>query len=170
MHTDITSYTYPRYSADGIEDTVQLNVHNETVEKKQSLHKDYVTRSNNNKDLAVTYQKQRLLACLESKHTNIDNNDEIYFNLDGSDDEERDILQQLDPLYQSQYDICKEQDELSKRFSQLKLTKSNEMQLDLFHLLKASNAPLVMFDRITKWVQRHEGTIISNGLIDLSNQ
>ena len=127
INTNVTSYTYPRYSADGIEDTVQLNLHDKTIEKEQSLHKDYMTRSNNSKDLTATYQKQRLLACLESHGTNIDNNDEIYSSCDDSDSDEGNIFQQLDPLLQSQYDIREEQDELGKRFSQLKLTKSNEM-------------------------------------------
>ena len=44
------------------------------------------------------------------------------------------------------------------------------MQLDLFHLLKASNAPLVLFDRITHWLRRHEGTIQSIGITGLSNR
>ena len=43
------------------------------------------------------------------------------------------------------------------------------MQLNLFHL-KASNAPPILYDCITKWVRRHEGTILSNGLTGLSNQ
>ena len=44
------------------------------------------------------------------------------------------------------------------------------MQLDLFHLLKASNAPLILFDRIMHWLRRHEGTIQSIGLTGLSHR
>jgi len=170
VHKNITSYTYPRYSADGVQDTVQLNLHDETVEKQQYLHKGYMTQSKNNNDLTTTFQIKRLLARLPSNDTNIDNNDENTLNCDDSDSEEEDIMQQLNPVLQSHNDIRADQEELSKRFSQLKLTKNNEMQLDLFHLLKASNAPLILFDRITNWVQRHEGTIISNGLLGLSNR
>ena len=93
---------------------------------------------NTSNDLTATYQLKRLLACLESNDTNIDNNDEVSLNCDDSDSEEGDILQQLNPVLQPQNDIRADQEELSKRFSQLKLTKNNEMQLDLFHLLKAS--------------------------------
>jgi len=39
------------------------------------------------------------------------------------------------------------------------LASSERMQIDLFHMLKASNAPLNMFDRIINWLQRHEGII-----------
>ena len=58
-------------------------------------------------------------------------------------------MQQLNPVLQPHNDIRADQEELSKRFSQLKLTNNDELQLDLFHLLKASNAPLILFDRIT---------------------
>ena len=109
--------------------------------------------------MTTTYQIKRLLACLESNDTSIDNNDENTLICNDSDSEEEDIIEQLTPVLQSQNDIRADQEELSKRFSQLKLTKNNEMQLDLFHLLKASNAPLILFDRITNWQRRHEGTI-----------
>ena len=69
IHQNITSHTYPRYSADGIEDTVQLNLHDETVEKQQYLHKDYMTQSKNSNDLTATYQPKRLLAYLENNDT-----------------------------------------------------------------------------------------------------
>ena len=36
---NISSYTYPRYSADGIIDEVQLNLHDDTVAKQQYLKK-----------------------------------------------------------------------------------------------------------------------------------
>ena len=42
------------------------------------------------------------------------------------------------------------------------------MQIDLFCLLKASHAPLVLFDRIISWVKRLEGNIAANGITGLS--
>ena len=57
------------------------------------------------------------------------------------------------------FDICVEQKALEKIFSSMTLTSSQKMQIDLFHMLKASNAPLSMFDRIINWVQRHQSTI-----------
>ena len=35
----------------------------------------------------------------------------------------------------------------------------DEFQLDLFHTLKASNAPLVLYDRIIALIKSHESTI-----------
>ena len=171
LNKNITSYTYPRYSADGIEDTVQLNLYDDTVDKQQCIQNEYKTQSKNTyNDLTATYQIKRLLACLEGNATNVDNNSETSMNFDVSDSEEEEITEQVNPDFQSQTDIRGDQEELNKRFSQLNLTRTNEMQLDLFHLLKASNAPLILFDRITNWVRRHEGTIISNGLNGLSNR
>ena len=105
VHRNITSYTYPRYSADGIEDTVQLNLHDETVEKQQYLHKDYMTQSKNSNDLTATYKIKRHLACLESNDTNIDNNDENSLICYDSDSEEGDIMQQLNPVLPSRNDM-----------------------------------------------------------------
>ena len=60
-------------------------------------------------------------------------------------------------------DITKEQNDMVKRFSNMKFTQSDEASLDLFHIMKSSNVPLVMFDRIIRWLKRHEGTITSIG-------
>ena len=46
------------------------------------------------------------------------------------------------------HDIRQEQDELINRFDKLTLNETDEMSIDLFHILKVSNAPMVMFDRI----------------------
>ena len=53
------------------------------------------------------------------------------------------------------YDIRDNQKILSKRFSELTFNPIDEMTLDLYHLLKASNVPLILFDRIIDWVKRH---------------
>ena len=47
-------------------------------------------------------------------------------------------------------DIRKEQNDMVKRFSYMKFTESDEASLDLFHIMKSSNVPLVMFDRIIR--------------------
>ena len=60
-------------------------------------------------------------------------------------------------------DITKEQTDMTKRFSSMKFTHSDEASMDLFHIMKSSNVPLVMFDRIIRWLKRHEGTIASIG-------
>ena len=95
--------------------------------------------------------------------------EELSLNNTNSDSDESTQLQEVGTVNHSHNDIHEEQDELSKQFSKIKVTRNNEMQLDLFHLLKASNAPLVLFDRIMHWLRRHEGTIKSIGLTGLSN-
>ena len=67
-------------------------------------------------------------------------------------------------------DLRSQQDLLTKRFSGLSLLKSEEMEIDLFHLLKASNAPLILFDRIIDWVRRHETTLTQNGSTSLTKR
>ena len=50
-------------------------------------------------------------------------------------------------------DITEQQESMNKRFSKITYTHSEEACMDLFHLLKTSNVPLVMFDRIIRWVK-----------------
>ena len=45
-------------------------------------------------------------------------------------------------------DIRSKQDQLMNKFSQLTRNESVEMSIDLFYLLKASNVPMTLFDRI----------------------
>ena len=49
------------------------------------------------------------------------------------------------------------------RNSQMTFTHGEEVCVDLFHLLKTSNVPLVMFDRIIRWLKRHESSISDHG-------
>ena len=60
-------------------------------------------------------------------------------------------------------DITREQNDMVKMFSSMEFTHSDEASMDLFHIMKSSNVPLVMFDRIIRWLKRHEGTIASIG-------
>ena len=42
-------------------------------------------------------------------------------------------------------------------------THSDETSMDLFHIMKSSNVPLGMFERVIGWLKRHEGMISSIG-------
>ena len=48
------------------------------------------------------------------------------------------------------YDLTEIQLDMKKRYSHMSFTHSEEASLDLFLLLKKSNVPIVMFDRIVK--------------------
>ena len=166
---NISSYTYQRYSADGIEDEVQLNLYDEIVDKQQYIKAISSVNSKSMNNLMATYQLKRLLACMDNTNIHSDITDELSLNTTDSDSDDSTQLLEVGTLNQNINDIREEQDELSIRFSKINVTRNNEMQLDLFHLLKASNAPLILFDRIIHWLRRHEGPIQSIVLTGLSN-
>ena len=167
---NISSYTYPRYLANGVENDVQIHLHDETIDKQQYIKAVNLVNAKSMDDLTATYHLKRLLACMDNTNIDCDINEEMSVDHNVSDSEESTQLEELGTMNASQNDLRLEQEKLNKRFSKINITKSNEMQLDLFHILKASNAPLVMFDRINHWLRRHEGTIQSIGLAGLSNR
>lgn len=57
-------------------------------------------------------------------------------------------------------DIRSQQDLLTKPFSELLLSKSEEMEIHIFHLLKYD--PLDLFGRIIDWARRYESTLTLN--------
>ena len=71
----------------------------------------------------------------------------------------------IEKLNRESVDIRSKQVTLNKHFVSISLIEIDEMEIDLFHLLKASNAPLILFDRIIAWIKRHEGNLIK---IDLA--
>ena len=64
-------------------------------------------------------------------------------------------------------DIREEQKALLTHFSKLSFYKSDEIMIDLFHILKASNAPLILFDRIIEWAKVHEQNFKDTGTLGL---
>ena len=56
-------------------------------------------------------------------------------------------------------DVTDQQEKMSKRYSRITFTHSDTACMDLFHTMKISNVPLVMFDRIIRRLQRHEGIL-----------
>ena len=52
---------------------------------------------------------------------------------------------------------------LNKRSTSISDSETDKMEINLFHLLKASNEPLILFNRIIDWIQVHEGNLIQNG-------
>ena len=57
------------------------------------------------------------------------------------------------------YDIRELQEAITTRVSNISISSSDEMKIDLFQILKASNDSLILFDRIISWIRNHEGTI-----------
>ena len=71
-------------------------------------------------------------------------------------------------LPSQEFDITNEQDLLQKHFTSLTFTPHEHILMDLFHILKASNTPLVVFDRIINWIKKHDHEIKSIDATNLS--
>ena len=52
---NISSYRYQRYSADGIQDEVQLNIHDDTIDKEGYIQAISLKNSKIMNDLTATY-------------------------------------------------------------------------------------------------------------------
>ena len=85
LNNNISSYTYSHFSADGIEDEVQLNLHDDAVDKQHELHRLNSDHSMKGNDLTATYQLKRLLACIDSTNIRSDGNEEVPLNCNDSD-------------------------------------------------------------------------------------
>ena len=53
------------------------------------------------------------------------------------------------------FDVRDLQKKMVEKHNQLKLSKYDLMCLDLFHVLRASNAPMSLYDRIISWTKEH---------------
>ena len=62
----------------------------------------------------------------------------------------------IEKLNRESVDIRSKQVTLNKHFASIYVTETDGMEINLFNLLKASNAPLILFDRIIYWVKRHK--------------
>ena len=67
-----------------------------------------------------------------------------------------------------EFDITNEQDLLQKHFTSLTFTPHEHILMDLYHILKASNTPLIVFDRIITWLKKHDHEIKSIDATNLS--
>ena len=66
--------------------------------------------------------------------------------------------------------VMDHQEKMSKMFSIITFIHSDEECMGLFHIMKTSYVPLVIFDRIIRWLKRHEGNIVSHGTSGLLSQ
>ena len=57
------------------------------------------------------------------------------------------------------YDIISLQETITKHFSNTAISVPDEMEIDLFQILKASNALLIFFYKCINWVRKNEGNI-----------
>ena len=179
----ISSYKFNRYSASGSLDNVQLNLTDDTISNIYSAkHCDVQSGTKASIRNTSSYMNHaRSMACVNENtfpsHFDIASNnynivDEIEIGGDNDKISVNDFGETIEVTDKNHQllkatDMRTQQDDLLKRFKQLTMNESDEISIDLFHLLKALNSPLIMFDRIIRWVKRHKGHLISNDSTDL---
>ena len=166
-----TSYSCSRFSANGIEDSLQINYKDETADRRQvfldntlngqkslslfeksELEKDYRTA-------ALMHGDEFWGNCDLRQHASSESMDSSNIGTEIDDDS----ISSNTNSDNNKYDIRGTQDYLAKRMSNLSVNCLDEFQLDLFHILKASNAPLILYDRIITLMKNHENTIKKHG-------
>ena len=107
----------------------------------ESIPFDHCLQHNNNNGSASDDTK--------SNEDNGDNANIILDNITIYNDDNTETL----PINKGVVDITKEQNDMARRFSSMKFTHSDEASMDLSYIMKSSNVPLVMFDRIIRWLK-----------------
>ena len=177
-----TSYQYKKISAMGNEDTVQLNLTNNTFSNLDyHTQLDCLNKMKNTATEPSGYMHTGRIISSITNETLPLNQDFQYKHqietsiqpeVDSRESAVDDINQENDLAYNdinvpqstsSIVDITEEQKQMRKRFDQIEFTHSDEACIDLFHMMKISNITLVMFDRIIRWMKRHEGHIVTCG-------
>ena len=175
-NNDTSSFIIPRYSTDGHTDNVQLNVRDSTMKQREKLINSAHDNENQTSiDLFMSRQRARAgfdnsksssLIIENSYDKSQEINDDIGSNVEENIDGQ--ILTDSDNInLMETNDIRLQQEQLTKRFNQMTMSKLDVMEIDLYHLLKSSNAPLILFDRIINWLQRHDSTIKQYSSFDL---
>ena len=177
-----TSYQYNRISASGITDTVQLNLTDNTLSNMDyQTQLDCLSKMKNNATVSSGYMRTgRIISSYTNETLPINQNFQYNHHTDTpiptelEDNEIFDVNveQDDDIMYYDTHvdkmtlgimDIREEQQQMSKRFSSITFTHTDEACMDLFHIMKTSNLPLVIFDRIIRWLKRHEANIATHG-------
>ena len=172
---NMTSYEFQHVSFSGITNNVQLNLTDKTLSNKSYVKQVEILNDTKDKTVhlssymntgrivsAITHESIPFDTCLQNENT------------DNMEDTTEDIILDDIEIYNDDsnngfntndgvVDITREQNDMMKRFQGMKFTHSDEASMDLFHIMKSSNVPLVMFDRIIRWLKRHEGMISSIG-------
>ena len=154
-----STYQYNRYSTNGELDQVLLNLEDDTLHKRNEIMESKNQMLSDNINTSYTTYIQQAGAQLKQGDNNTMSEPDVLLTLDHEADK---LSKQLERM-----DIRSKQERLRKRFKNLTFSHSEAMCMDLFHMLQASNSPLVMFDRIIEWVRRHEATIKRAGMTSL---
>ena len=189
LSTNQISYQYKRISAMGNVDTVQLNLTDKTLSNLDyQTQLDCLNKMKNTATESSGYlHTGRIISSITNETLPLkqeyqyNHQDETYIQteLDSSELEADNPTQDNNLIYsginiaqptRGIIDITEEQNQMRRRFDEIKFTHTDEACIDLFHIMKTSNVPLVMFDRIIRWLKRHEGNIATYGTSGLLNR
>jgi hypothetical protein len=152
---NIHRYSQIHHDMDSSEFCV-LNENNSTVLPGTST----ISHNNDNDNIDVNNQNE--LPMMINADMNIVNNNRTRNNLHDNENANGHVNQCID--------VINQQNDINKRFNQLTLNPTDKMLIDLFHMHRASNAPMILFDRTIEWIKRHEHTINKNGSMLLKNR
>ena len=177
------SYEFNNVAFSGMQNKIQLNLTDKTLSNMSYQKQINVLNQKKDKasDLSTYMSTGRIISSftnefipfdhcvhqhtdmvdledLDSPIERIENEDTVIDNIPTYNIIDPDMV----PINVGIIDITAKQKTMMKRFKKMKFTHSDEASIDLFHILKSSNVPLVMFDRIIRWLKRHEG-MLSNG-------
>ena len=68
----------------------------------------------------------------------------------------------LEQNLQPSLDMRNTQEKMLQKHEQVRLSDVDIMCVDLFHMMRASNAPLILYDRIIAWIKNHSSTLLTN--------
>ena len=166
-----TSYQYKRVAASGIVDTIQLNVNDNTSSDMDfQTQLDCLTEMKDSAtEPSVYINKSRMMSSISNETLPLDHSFQHNHNVTTNTEMTQFWNDEL-VSHNGCIDVTDQQKKMSQRYSRLTFTHSDTACMDLFHIMKTSNVPLVMFDRIIRWLKRHEGNIASHGTSGFLNR
>ena len=176
-----TSYQYKTYSSTGIENNVNLNLTDTTLGNKKfatQLFELNLMKEGTKQDFEFM-KISRIISSITNENSpflpNVNTDEYHSTNLNDINNADNGIQNAVledtrDVEVQNSNDLRQQQNEIMRRNDNITFTQDEVIGLDLFHLLKASNVPLVMFDRIINWMKKHEGHLVSKGTAGLQRR
>jgi hypothetical protein len=108
--------------------------------------------------------------CIEENVINNEMQNQDWSNRTNSSVTQSPFVPSETPVSLMQNDLRELQAAIVDRKKRTCFNGSEESMLDLVHTLKASNAPLILYDRIINWVQRNESSFSNGGVKNLKTR
>ena len=159
------SFSYQRFSSDGTKDYVNLNIELDSQSKISQTQRlqNFINKHNTSSEMENSYlNTARLMTSITEETTEYrlndledfdsvtDNGIEEHENTEIDDGQLAGVNFVGESIHEltndmNQMDLRDDQSILKKRYKALTLTKNDIICLDLYHMLKAKNAPIIMY-------------------------